>query len=73
MTALDAKVSLPVLIQLACPADCLRVAHLALDADGRVAIDELARVGELVGVAAAALLDAGAGERLCFRNGACTA
>jgi hypothetical protein len=46
------KLSLPVLIQLAFLSDCLRVAHLAIDADGRVQVDELERVADLVRVAA---------------------
>ena len=46
------KVSLPVLAQLALLDDCLRVAHLAIEADGRIEHDELARVSELVRVAA---------------------
>lgn len=51
------KLSLPVLIQLAFLSDCLRVAHLAIDADGRVQSDELARVADLVRVA---------GSKYCF-------
>lgn len=46
------KLSLPVLIQLAFLSDCLRVAHLAIDADGRAQRHELARVADLVRVAA---------------------
>jgi Helicase HerA, central domain len=46
------KLSLAVLIQLAFLSDCLRVAHLAIDADGRVQTDELDRVADLVRVAA---------------------
>ncbi|HEX4419298.1 MAG TPA: DUF87 domain-containing protein [Kofleriaceae bacterium] len=41
-----------ILGQLALLDDCLRVAHLAIEADGRVDPDELARVVELVQVAA---------------------
>jgi len=44
---------LAVLTQLALLDDCLRVAHLALEADGVIEADELARVADLVGVAAA--------------------
>ncbi|MGN6104047.1 MAG: hypothetical protein ACTHU0_02990, partial [Kofleriaceae bacterium] len=47
-----AAVGLPVLAQLALLDDCLRVAHLAIEADGRIERDELARVSELVAVAA---------------------
>jgi hypothetical protein len=46
------KLSLPVLIQLAFLSDCLRVAHLAIDADRRVQSHELARIADLVRVAA---------------------
>jgi energy-coupling factor transporter ATP-binding protein EcfA2 len=47
-----ATASVPVLAQLALLDDCLRVAHLAIEADGQVEPDELARVGDLVEVAA---------------------
>ena len=46
------RVSLPVLSQLALLDDCLRVAHLAIEADGRIERDELARVADLVRIAA---------------------
>jgi energy-coupling factor transporter ATP-binding protein EcfA2 len=46
------KVGLAVLTQLALLDDCLRVAHQAIEADGRIDPDELARVTELVAVAA---------------------
>ncbi|HET9627226.1 MAG TPA: DUF87 domain-containing protein [Kofleriaceae bacterium] len=46
------KVRLPVLIQLAFLSDCLHVAHLAIDADGKLTTDELIRVTDLVRVAA---------------------
>jgi DNA helicase HerA-like ATPase len=46
------RAGLPVLTQLALLADCLRVAHLAIEADGQTDADELARVTELVRVAA---------------------
>jgi DNA helicase HerA-like ATPase/energy-coupling factor transporter ATP-binding protein EcfA2 len=49
---LDVHGGLAVLTQLALLDDCLRVAHLAIEADGRVDPDELARVSDLVGVAA---------------------
>ena len=42
------SVALPVLAQLALLDDCLRVAHLAIEADGRIERDELARVADLV-------------------------
>ena len=44
--------SVPVLAQLALLDDCLRVAHLAVEADGVIEPDELARITELVQVAA---------------------
>jgi energy-coupling factor transporter ATP-binding protein EcfA2 len=47
-----ATASVPVLAQLALLDDCLRVAHMAIEADRRIEPDELARVGELVAVAA---------------------
>ncbi|HWO23953.1 MAG TPA: DUF87 domain-containing protein [Kofleriaceae bacterium] len=47
------KLGLPVLAQLALLADCLRVAHLAIQADGKTEPEELARVAELVRLAAA--------------------
>jgi DNA helicase HerA-like ATPase len=47
-----ATASVPVLAQLALLDDCLRVAHLAIEADGRIDPDELARVTALVQVAA---------------------
>ena len=47
-----AKLGLPVLAQLALLADCLRVAHLAIQADGKTEPEELARVADLVRVAA---------------------
>jgi DNA helicase HerA-like ATPase len=46
------KLSLAVLIQLAFLSDCLRVAHLAIDADGRVEREEIERVACVVRVAA---------------------
>jgi len=46
------RAAFPVLIQLALLDDCLRVAHQAIEADGRIDPDELARVAELVRVAA---------------------
>lgn len=46
------KVGLPVLAQLALLDDCLRVAHLALEADGYVENDELDRVAPLASIAA---------------------
>ena len=52
-TGLDGtRAALPVLIQLALLDDCLRVAHQAIEADGRIDAEELARVGDLVRVAA---------------------
>ena len=48
----DTKVGLPILTQLALLDDCLRVAHLAIEADGKVEPEELARVADLVRVAA---------------------
>ncbi|HET7501448.1 MAG TPA: hypothetical protein VFK02_10610 [Kofleriaceae bacterium] len=48
-----ARLSLPVLVQLAFLADCLHVAQLAILADGKVEPGELDRVAGLVGVAAA--------------------
>jgi adenylylsulfate kinase-like enzyme len=47
-----AKVGLPVLAQLALLDDCLRVAHLAIEADGLVEPEELERVAHLVSIAA---------------------
>jgi energy-coupling factor transporter ATP-binding protein EcfA2 len=47
-----ATASVPILAQLALLDDCLRVAHLAIEADGRIEPEELARVSELVQVAA---------------------
>jgi hypothetical protein len=47
-----AKVGLPVLAQLALLDDCLRVAHLAIEADGYVEPEELERVADLVSIAA---------------------
>jgi adenylylsulfate kinase-like enzyme len=47
-----ATASVPVLAQLALLDDCLRVAHLAMEADGRIEPEELARVRDLVEVAA---------------------
>ena len=47
-----ARVGLPVLAQLALLDDCLRVAHLAIEADGLTETTELARVAPLVSVAA---------------------
>lgn len=46
------RVNLPMLAQLALLDDCLRVAHLAIEADGKIDADELSRVVELVRVAA---------------------
>jgi Cdc6-like AAA superfamily ATPase len=46
------KLSLPVLIQLALLSDCLHVAHLAIDADGKIEPAEIERVAPLVQVAA---------------------
>jgi DNA helicase HerA-like ATPase/energy-coupling factor transporter ATP-binding protein EcfA2 len=47
-----ATASVPVLAQLALLDDCLRVAHMAIEADGRIEPDEIARVSALVQVAA---------------------
>ena len=47
-----ARVGLPVLAQLALLDDCLRAAHLAIEADGYVEPEELERVAELVSIAA---------------------
>ena len=47
-----ATASVPVLAQLALLDDCLRVAHMAIEADGRIEPDELVRVSALVQVAA---------------------
>ncbi|MDB4954577.1 MAG: putative ATPase [Myxococcales bacterium] len=47
-----ATVGLSVLAQLALLDDCLRVAHLAIEADGKIEAEELARIGDLVSVAA---------------------
>ncbi len=47
-----AKVGLPVLAQLALLDDCLRVAHLAIEADGYAEPEELERAAPLVSVAA---------------------
>ncbi len=46
------RAALPILIQLALLDDCLRVAHQAIEADGKIDADELARVADLVRVAA---------------------
>jgi hypothetical protein len=46
------KLGVPVLTQLALVDDCLRVAHLAIEADGKVEPEELARITDLVRVAA---------------------
>ena len=52
-TGLDGtRAALPVLIQLALLDDCLRVAHQAIEADGRIDAEELSRVADLVRVAA---------------------
>lgn len=48
----NTKAGLPVLAQLALLDDCLRVAHLAIEATGKVEPDEVARVADLVRVAA---------------------
>ncbi|MBA3501478.1 MAG: hypothetical protein H0T65_14025, partial [Deltaproteobacteria bacterium] len=48
----NTKVGLPILTQLALLDDCLRVAHLAIEADGNIETDELARVADLVRIAA---------------------
>jgi energy-coupling factor transporter ATP-binding protein EcfA2 len=47
-----ATLGVSVLAQLALLADCLRVAHLAIGADGEIEAEEVARVAELVRVAA---------------------
>lgn len=47
-----ATASVPVLAQLALLDDCLRVAHLAIEADGRIEPGELARVTDLIQLAA---------------------
>src|SRR6185295_1425474 len=47
-----ATASVPVLAQLALLDDCLRVAHFAIEADGRIEPDELARVTDLIQLAA---------------------
>src|SRR6185295_15574575 len=47
-----ATASVPVLAQLALLDDCLRVAHLAIEADGQIDRDELARVTDLIQLAA---------------------
>jgi energy-coupling factor transporter ATP-binding protein EcfA2 len=47
-----ATASVPVLAQLALLDDCLRVAHMAIELDGEIEPDEIARVSELVQVAA---------------------
>ncbi|MEO7731802.1 MAG: DUF87 domain-containing protein, partial [Kofleriaceae bacterium] len=47
-----ATASVAILAQLALLDDCLRVAHLAIDADGVLEPDELARVADLVQLAA---------------------
>lgn len=46
------RAALPVLAQLALLSDCLRVAHLAIEADGAIDREELDRVVHLVRVAA---------------------
>jgi hypothetical protein len=46
------KLSLPVLTQLALLSDCLHVAHLAIDADGKTEHTEIERVVPLIQVAA---------------------
>ncbi len=48
----ETRVGLPVLVQLALLDDCLRVAHLAFEADGFIETDELMRIADLVKVAA---------------------
>lgn len=48
----NAKVGFSVLAQVALLDDCLRVAHLAIEADGQIEADELARVADLVRIAA---------------------
>ena len=47
-----ATASVAILAQLALLDDCLRVAHLAIEADGKIEPDELARVADLVQLAA---------------------
>ena len=47
-----ATASVPVLAQLALLDDCLRVAHMAIELDGEIEPDEIARVTDLVQVAA---------------------
>ncbi|HEY5928074.1 MAG TPA: hypothetical protein VIV11_40585, partial [Kofleriaceae bacterium] len=51
-SGLKTRAGLPVLTQLALLDDCLRVAHLAIEADGVADAEELARVAGLVRVAA---------------------
>lgn len=46
------RAALPILTQLALLDDCLRVAHLAIEADGKIEAAELARVADLACVAA---------------------
>lgn len=46
------RAALPILAQLALLDDCLRVAHLAIEADGRIDADERDRVSDLASVAA---------------------
>jgi type II secretory pathway predicted ATPase ExeA len=46
------KIHLPVLVQLAFLSDCLHVARLAIDADGRIGVEELEHVTALVRLAA---------------------
>lgn len=46
------RAAFPILIQLALLDDCLRVAHQAIEADGRIDPEELARISDLVRVAA---------------------
>lgn len=48
----NTKVGLPILTQLALVDDCLRVAHLAIEADGKIETDELSRIADLVRIAA---------------------
>ena len=48
----NTKVGFPILAQLALVDDCLRVAHLAIEADGRIETDELSRIADLVKIAA---------------------
>jgi energy-coupling factor transporter ATP-binding protein EcfA2 len=47
----DGRLGLQVLTPLALLSDCLRVAHLAIEADGTIEPEELRRVGDLVEVA----------------------